>query len=126
MLPFLDQAFFFLHAVLILFNMLGWIWRATRPYQAVTLGLTAFSWFILGCWYGWGYCLCTDWHFMIRRQIGIDDGDTSYIQLLVDRLCGLSLDRSQADTLAGGVFLVVLVCTAAAWILDRRSAKQEE
>jgi len=33
-----------------------------------SLLLTAFSWFVLGIWYGWGYCVCTDWHYMVLRD----------------------------------------------------------
>src|SRR5262249_8135894 len=63
MLDVLDKAFLVFHTALVLFNMFGWAWRRTRVLHLVTLGATAFSWFVLGAFYGWGYCLCTDWHF---------------------------------------------------------------
>ncbi len=122
MLRLADQACFVVHLLLILFNMVGWIWPRTRVLHLVTLGMTAFSWFVLGAWYGWGYCVCTDWHFRIRRELGYADLESSYIQLLFDKLLGISLSRSIADTLAVGVFVGIVVATAVVWIGSFRRA----
>lgn len=115
MLWFADQAFFVVHLLLILFNMLGWIWQRTRVLHLVTLGMTAFSWFVLGAWYGWGYCLCTDWHFRIRRELGHADLESSYIQLLFRKLLGISLNHTVANTLAVGVFAGIVLATVMVW-----------
>lgn len=66
----LDVAFFAFHTVLVLFNLLGWVWRPTRRWNLITLGVTACSWFVMGLWYGIGYCICTDWHWQVRRELG--------------------------------------------------------
>jgi hypothetical protein len=118
MLVFLDVGFFVLHTVLIVVNMFGWIWKRTRILHLVTFCLTAFSWFALGAFYGWGYCVCTDWHFEVRRRLGYDDPETSYIQLLARKLTGITLSRDVADGLAGGVFVGIVVATAAVWGLE--------
>lgn len=120
MLSLLDQLFFAVHTLLIGFNMVGWAWRRTRTLHLVTFGLTAFSWIILGAYYGWGYCLCTDWHFQIRQQLGYVDPETSYVQLLVRKLCGGSLTRPAADLLAVSIFIAILVATVFVWIRDWR------
>ncbi len=122
MLAFLDITCFVLHTLLIAFNMVGWIWRRTRVVHLVTLGTTVFSWFVLGACYGWGYCFCADWHFRIRRELGYDDVETSYIQLLVHQLTGLSITRTLADWLAMTVLVLILVATAIAWYRNRRAA----
>ncbi|MGZ8511472.1 MAG: DUF2784 family protein, partial [Chitinophagaceae bacterium] len=57
---FLNIFFFVFHTVFTLFNMVGWIFPRTRKLHLITLSITAFSWFVLGIWYGWGYCACTD------------------------------------------------------------------
>jgi Protein of Unknown function (DUF2784) len=116
MLVFLDWAFLVFHTLLIGFNMFGWIWRRTRPYHLATLVLTAISWFVLGIYYGWGYCLCTDWHFQVRRQLGYEDPWSSYIQLLADRAFGISLSRSASDWIAGSVFALIVIATAMVWL----------
>ena len=58
----LNILFFIFHTSLIVFNVAGWAWRATRRWNLLTLSLTAVSWFAMGLWYGVGYCICTDWH----------------------------------------------------------------
>ncbi len=111
----LDHGFFVFHAVLIAFNMVGWAWKKTRPWHLIVLGMTAFSWFVMGAFYGWGYCLCTDWHFRIRRGRGIAVPDSSFIQMFVRRVFGMVLDRRTSDILAVTVFAAIVVATAIAW-----------
>ena len=94
MLAFLDILFFVFHTALMGFNLLGWAWRRTRVAHLIALSLTAFSWFVVGAFYGWGYCFCTDWHFRVRERLGYADPDTNYVQLLVNKLFGdRRLDR---------------------------------
>src|SRR5258708_38668094 len=120
MLLFLDFAFFFLHTLLILFNMVGWAWRRTRVLHLLTISLTTFSWFVLGAFYGWGYCLCTDWHFQGRRRLGYVDLESSYVQMLLNRVFGVTLSRPASDRLTMGVFAAPVVATAIAWALEWR------
>lgn len=94
----LDLFFFGFHTVLILFNLLGWIWEKTRMLNFITLCATAFSWLVLGIWYGFGYCPCTDWHWQVRREMGIHDMPTSYIKFLVDEWTGYDASAMLVDT----------------------------
>jgi len=106
----LDIGFIFFHTGFILFNLLGWIWRATRPWNLATLLLTAGSWFGLGVWYGFGYCPCTDWHWMVRRQLGYSDMPNSYIKFLINQLTGIDLSATVVDlTTAIGFFGALLI-----------------
>lgn len=120
MLYFLDKAFFALHTLLMGFNMIGWAFRRTRPYHLVCLVLTAFSWFVLGAIYGWGYCICTDWHFEIRRKLGYDDPYSSYLQLLAHEFFGISMSHEVSQWLAGGGFGLIVIATALVWIREWR------
>jgi hypothetical protein len=118
----LNVGFFVFHTAWIAFNCLGWISRRTRPWQLGTVSLTAGSWFGLGVWYGWGYCPCTDWHWQVRARLGFDD-PPSYIQLLIQQLTGIDLNRTTADalavvTLATSAFLGVLLT-----VRDRRRSE---
>lgn len=103
---FLNIFFFVFHTAFTLFNCVGWMFRATRKWNLVTLGLTAFSWFVLGIWYGWGYCFCTDWHWAVRRRLGYQDESRSYIHFLILKLTGLNLDPGLVDEVTGVVFAV--------------------
>ena len=70
------------------------------------MGVTLFCWVALGAVYGWGYCPCTEWHFRIRREMGIHDGVSSYLQLLAKVFAGMSMSRWMSDVLAVGGLLV--------------------
>jgi hypothetical protein len=93
----LDIAFLIFHSGLILFNLFGWIWEVTRRWNLATLLLTAFSWFGLGIFYGWGYCPCTHWHWLVRRELGDYSMPDSYIQFLIREVTGLQLKAELVD-----------------------------
>jgi hypothetical protein len=96
---FLDKFFFVFHSSFIAFLLLGWAWRKTRRANLAVILLTAFSWFILGIWYGYGYCPSTDWHWRVRARLGYQDLPDSYTKFLVDSLTGLNVSQDLVDVL---------------------------
>jgi len=96
---FLDIFFFVFHTLLIIFNLFGWAFQKTRIANLIALSLTAFSWFILGIWYGFGYCFCVDWHWAVKGKLGESNLPDSYIKYLLDQLTGLNLNAAFVDTL---------------------------
>ncbi len=126
MLELADWGFYLFHTLFIGFNMFGWIWRRTRVWHLATLGVTTFSWFALGAFYGWGYCLCTDWHFQIRRRLDYADTESSYVQLIAKHGLGITISPKTSDIIAGSVFLLIVLATAIVWsrdLLRRRKAR---
>jgi hypothetical protein len=109
MYEFLNIFFFVFHSCIILFNVFGWIWKKTRLANLVLILLTAISWFLLGIWYGFGYCPCTDWHWQVRMKLGLYDTSTSYLEFLVEELTGLGVSRGLVDIFAV-VFLAMALC----------------
>lgn len=105
----LDLGFIIFHTVLILFNLFGWIWKRTRRWNLATLLITAFSWFGLGIWYGFGYCPCTDWHWQVRRELGYTDMPNSYIKFLIEHLTGLNIDATIVDAGTAICFFLALL-----------------
>ncbi|MEX0866213.1 MAG: DUF2784 domain-containing protein [Pirellulales bacterium] len=112
MYVFLDYLFVTFHGLWVLFNLLGWAWRKTRPWQLVTSGLTIASWFGLGLFYGFGYCPCTDWHWQVKRKLGAADLPASYVKYYADHLTGLDWQTTVVDvvTVAVGVGVFLLSC----------------
>ena len=108
----LDVGFYAFHTFVILFNMFGWIWKPLRKWHIALVVITAFSWFVIGglMGYGWGYCFCTDWHWQVRRALGYNDGNISYIQLLFRGL-GVELNTEQSNILAYGMFGFIIIAT---------------
>lgn len=100
----LNYFFFFFHTVLIIFNSFGWFFKKFRKWNLITLLLTAFSWFILGIWYGWGYCPCTDWHWEVRSQLGFQLSSNSYIHFLILELTGINFSESLVNSITLIVF----------------------
>lgn len=111
MYEFLNVAFIVFHTALILFNLFGWIWKRTRRWNLATLLLTAFSWFVMGLWYGWGYCPCTDWHWQVRRTMGYTDMPNSYIKFLVELWTGIEVSAYTVDLWTGILFGLALLAS---------------
>lgn len=103
-----DVLFFVFHVSLIVFNLFGWIFKPLRKWNLLTLGLTAFSWFILGFFYGFGYCFLTDWHWQIREKLGYDNPFDSYIQFLITTLLNISISEEIVNVLTATLFFAAL------------------
>ena len=93
----LDIGFFVFHSGLILFILLGWIWRPLRRANLAVIVLTGLSWTVLGLWYGFGYCPCTDWHWRVRAAMGDTNLPWSYIKFLLDGIFGADFDPTLVD-----------------------------
>ena len=123
MLATLNILFFLFHTIILVFNLAGWMFRRTRRLHIVCLGATLFSWFVMGYWKGMGYCICTDWHFQVRREMGIKDNIHSYSQLIAKSFFGVEMDRTTSDLSAGGGLLFILVATLIVWTVDMFRSK---
>lgn len=108
MYEFLNVFFFVFHTALILFILLGWLWTKTRKINLAVVILTAFSWFFLGIWYGFGYCPSTDWHWQVRMRLGYYDMPSSYLTFLIRSLFGWKVDKTLVDVFAV-VFLLLAI-----------------
>lgn len=108
----LNIFFFVFHSTLILFNIFGWIVPKWRLLNFLTLTGTAFSWFGLGIWYGWGFCFCTDWHWQVRELLGYKDLSNSYIHFLILKLIGVNLPVNVVDLGTVIIFFLSFVISA--------------
>jgi hypothetical protein len=107
MFGFLDKFFFAFHSTLIVLILFGWAWKRTRLVNLAVILLTAFSWFILGIWYGYGYCPSTDWHWRVRAKLGIHDMPASYTKFLIDSFTGWDAHQKTVD-----IFTLILLIAA--------------
>jgi len=120
---FLNIFFFIFHTLFTLFNIIGWIFKKTRKLHLITLSLTAFSWFVLGAWYGWGYCFCTDWHWQVREKLGYFDHSNSYIHFLILKLTHADLPVKLVDDITLFVFLASFGLSIWYNVKDRQQLK---
>ena len=107
-LELLNVLFFVVHTFLILFNLFGWLVPRWRLANLITLSLTAFSWFVLGLRYGWGYCVCVDWHWQIRELLGYGNTSASYVHLLINKLTRIDLAEELVDGCTVVLFFAAL------------------
>ena len=121
---FLNIFFFIFHTAITLFNVFGWIPKKTRKWNLFTLALTAGSWFILGIWFGWGYCLCTDWHWDVRRKLGYEDESNSYIHFLLLKLTGIDFDRALVEKWTLIIFLIAVAMSVILNVRDWRGKRK--
>ena len=105
--PLLNIFFFVFHTVFILFVLFGWIWKKARKAHLAALMLTALSWFGLGIFYGFGYCFCTDWHWIVRQLLGYPEMPRSYIKFLILAATGWDLNDALVDAVTVAAFLAV-------------------
>jgi hypothetical protein len=107
-----DYFLFIFHLLFVVFILTGWIVKPLRRLHLIAILLTFLSWFGLGMIYGWGFCILTEWHWQILRQLGHWDMPSSYVAYLLQRAFGLIVDESIVDTVtvasAFAAFLVSL------------------
>jgi hypothetical protein len=118
----LNAFFLVFHTGLVVFNCVGWAWRRTRRWHLATLAATAFSWIVMGRIYGTGYCICTDLHWQVRRQMGYHDRAETYIQFLVEQITGVLPNGDLVRLVTGMVFGLTVVLSVALNVRDWRSS----
>lgn len=111
MLRLLDYFYTFLHLAIVGFNLLGWIWPSTRKAHLVLLTATLISWFLLGVWFGWGYCPVTDWQWEVKEKLGETDLPNSFIKYFADKISGKDFPAPLVDRVTLISFLLIVVVT---------------
>jgi hypothetical protein len=119
---FLNVFLYVFHTALVLFNLFGWLFARIRRWNLLTLLLTTFSWVGMGAWHGWGYCICTDWHWQVRHRLGYPDDSPTFIHLLLRDLTGISFPLPFVYNLTLVGFLISLIGSVTMNIRDWRQA----
>jgi hypothetical protein len=109
MLLLLDIFLSLLHFALIAFNLFAWIWPATRKAHLITIGATAFSWFGLGVFFGWGYCPITEWEWNVKAKLGETHLPNSFIKYYADKISGKDINATMIDNFTLGFFLAAII-----------------
>jgi len=119
MLKVLDFFFILFHTCLIFFNLFGWMFRKTRVWNLITLLLTGSSWFILGIFYGIGFCPVTEWHYQVLEKMGETNLPVSYIEYIAERFLPVDVNPQMADIFTVGLFFIALILSTVLNGLDR-------
>ena len=111
MLSLLDFFLTFLHLVIIGFNLFGWIPYRTRKAHFISVLITAGSWFVLGIWYGIGYCPITDWQWQVKEKLGESHLPASFVTYYADKLSGSHFSPSFINTVTAASFALAVIAS---------------
>jgi hypothetical protein len=75
----------------------------------ITIGATAFSWFGLGIFYGWGYCPITEWEWNVKARLGETHLPNSFIKYYADKITGKDINATLIDNFTLGFFLAAII-----------------
>lgn len=109
--PIVDFLLSILHLIIIGFNLLGWIWVRTRKLHLIVVAATLGCWFILGIWYGIGYCPITDWQWQVKEVLGERNLPNSFIKYFADKITGQDIDSEFIDIATAASFVSVILLT---------------
>ena len=105
-----------LHISIILFCVAGWLFPPARPWHLMLCAMILASWFGVGAWKGWGYCLVTDLQWRLLRRAGEPSPPFGYMPMLWQRLTRRAVDARRIDQVTQGVFyLATLVSLWVNW-----------
>ena len=111
MLKFLDILLTFFHLAIVIFNLFGWIPKATRKANFITIILTAASWFILGIWYGMGYCPVTEWQWDVKEQLGEQNLPSNFVEYMAEKITGHDFSSQLVSNVIAISFSLAMAAT---------------
>jgi len=109
MLRLLDVLLTLIHLSIIIFNLFGWIPKRTRKTHLISVALTAASWFILGIWYGMGYCPFTEWQWKVKTQLGEKNLPANFIEYFLEKIAGHDFSSTFISTLIAVCFFAAVI-----------------
>lgn len=102
------------HIAIILFCVIGWLLPPARPWHLLLCAMIFSSWYLLGVWKGWGYCLVTDLQWRLSRRMGEQLPPYGYVPMLWQRITGRTADVQRVDQVTEWVFYCCAI--ASLWV----------
>ena len=109
MLHFLDIFLTFFHFLIIGFSLFGWITPITRKAHFICTISIAASWFLLGIWFGIGYCPVTDWQWDVKTKLGEQNLPSSFIKYFADKITGKDISSFYIDIITAVSFAIAVL-----------------
>jgi hypothetical protein len=106
MLRLLDILLTVVHLAIVLFNLFGWIPKATRKAHLISILLTAASWFLLGIWYGMGFCPVTEWQWNVKAKLGERNIPNNFIEYIAEKITGYDFHPQLVGSVIAICFLL--------------------
>ena len=109
LLIFFDITLTVFHLIFIVFVLIGWFFKKLRLIHFYSVLVVAISWFVLGLYYGFGYCPITDYHWRIKEMRGEYNLPYSFIEYIIEKPTGLDVSTDLVNYATLGLFLSVFV-----------------
>ena len=107
----LNYFYHFIHIFVIIVATFGWTLAKLHKLQIAVIFSILLSWIGGGLFFGFGYCFLTDWHWQVRRRLGIVDDPHSYTKLIFDMISGEDTAPKLVDTLTvAGLLIGIMGC----------------
>jgi len=109
-----DYLLHMVHLSVMFICLVGWMFEPTRILHFALIVLVAVSWFGLGKFFGYGYCVLTDTQWRVKRMLGQEPHTESYVKYVADKVTGRDIDIKITDRLilysyVGAVILSLVV-----------------
>jgi len=105
----LNICFHILHLSVIFFFLFGWLIEETRVAHYLLSLLILFSWFGLGIFLGFGYCVITDMQWKIKKRLNQEPQTKYDIKYMVDKVTGMDTCASFIHKMTAGVYYGILI-----------------
>ncbi|MDH3349261.1 MAG: DUF2784 family protein [Desulfobulbaceae bacterium] len=93
-LKLLNIFFHIIHLSIIFFFLFGWLVEKTRFLHFILSILILLSWYGLGAFFGFGYCIVTDIQWKIKRRLKQEPATEFYVKYMIDKVTGLDTNQN--------------------------------
>lgn len=124
MLQLLDILLTIVHLAIVGFNLFGWIPTSTRRAHFISILLTTASWFLLGIWFGVGYCPFTDWQWQVKEKLGEKNLPPNFIEYFAEKITGSDFDSQFINNMIGICFALAAMVSIYLNFIARKREKR--
>jgi len=108
-LKLLNLIFHLIHLSVIFFFLFGWMFEITLLPHFILSVLILLSWFGLGAFYEFGYCIITDIQWKIKRLLKQEPATELYVKYMIDKVTGLDTNPRFINGVTTYTFFGILI-----------------
>lgn len=109
----MDYFLHLVHLTIIFLCVAGWMFEPMRLVHLIVVVLIAVSWFGLGKFFGYGYCVLTDTQWRVKRRLGQEPSAESYVKYILDKATGRDIDKKVTDCLTLYTYIGAVILSMA-------------
>ncbi|MFH1075281.1 MAG: DUF2784 family protein, partial [Pseudomonadota bacterium] len=91
------------------FFLVGWLFETMRLVHFILSFLILISWYGLGWFRGFGYCLVTDIQWKIKKLLKKEPSTEFYIKYIVDKTIGMDTNPNIINRMTTCIYFSILI-----------------